>query len=59
MPDDSPFPERWLSTRRAERPDSDTLESIRISLSEQNLDEARLVARLKALTTSTIAEQRR
>jgi hypothetical protein len=53
MPDDSLFPERWLSLRRAERPDSETLASFHAALSGRSLDEARLVALLKELAAST------
>lgn len=57
MPDNTPFPERWLAARRAVRPNSETLASIQAALTEDSLDETRLLARLKALTTSTSTRQ--
>jgi hypothetical protein len=52
MPDNTPFPERWLAASKAARPHSDTLASIEDALTDEGVDEARLLARLKALTTT-------
>ena len=59
MPDNTLFPERWLAARKAVRPDSETLASIHAVLTEAGLDEARLLARLKALSMSTNSRQER
>lgn len=57
LPDNTPFPERWIAARKVVRPTSETLASIQAALTEDNLDEARLLARLKALTAATNAGQ--
>ena len=57
MPDNTPFPERWLAARKAARTHSDTLASIESALMDEGLDEARLLARLKALTTTNNTRQ--
>ena len=57
MPDNTPFPERWLAERKADQPHSETLSAIEAALTDQSLDEARLLARLSATIMSTNARQ--
>ncbi len=57
MPNDTPFPERWLAERRTCCPNSVTLASIEDALTESGLDESRLLARLKALSAATNTRQ--
>ena len=53
MPNETPFPERWLAERKASRPDSKPLAAIESALTEEGVDESRLLGRLKALVEIT------